>query len=250
VGPLAASLVGEVMTERPPEPGDFESMTDAQLRSVPLRRLQSFVKGTWGEKPQAAEVLHAGDPIPEDLRCTGVTPHEPHRQQFGSDYLGGYWCAGNGEVPLLTESTPHSDGVAESAAPSYQVYVGAEMTAIDVYSDARVPPGVVLIGAAAQIQDVIRSTEPPPPTLEVDEPHCSTCTCGRRAPVQRGHKSEHRREMPPGTISWAEHLEAYTAHAAQFGGSMSAERIAGWDGFGYWELTQLLGHEPTTWQPR
>ena len=30
----------------------------------------------------------------------------------------------------------------------------------------------------------------------------------------------------------------------------SAERIAERGGFGYWEITELLGREPNTWEPR
>lgn len=52
----------------------------------------------------------------------------------------------------------------------------------------------------------------------------------------------------PGTISWAEHLEAYEVYAAKYGGSQSAERIAARAGFGYGEITILLGHAPRTWQ--
>lgn len=66
----------------------------------------------------------------------------------------------------------------------------------------------------------------------------------RRAPVQGKP-----RERAPGTISWREHLEAYASYAAQFGTSQSAERLAERGGFGYEELTNLLGHEPTTWVP-
>lgn len=83
------------------------------------------------------------------------------------------------------------------------------------------------------------------------EKHCETCICGRRAPVQadRGHKPG---EKPKGygTIAWAEHLEAYGTYSGRYGKSQSAERLAERGGFAYWELADLLGHEPKTWQPR
>lgn len=79
--------------------------------------------------------------------------------------------------------------------------------------------------------------------------HCETCICGRRAPVQ-AESSLKRGEKPAGTISWAEFEEAYAAYAVLYGRSQSAERLAERAGFGYWELTDLLGHEPTTWSVR
>ena len=74
--------------------------------------------------------------------------------------------------------------------------------------------------------------------------HCPTCICGRRAPVQGDYGKTRR---APGTVTWAEHEEAYTAYAARFGTSQSAERLAERGGFGYQEMTHFLGHEPTTW---
>jgi hypothetical protein len=76
------------------------------------------------------------------------------------------------------------------------------------------------------------------------ERHCSSCICGRRAPVQ-GEYGEQRRAA--GTVTWAEHEEAYTAYAAMFGTGQSAKRLAERGGFSYDEITKLLGHEPTTW---
>lgn len=78
----------------------------------------------------------------------------------------------------------------------------------------------------------------------LDAPHCSTCICGRRAPVQGDHGKNPR---APGTVTWAEHQEAYTAYAARYGTGQSAQRLAERGGFGYQEMTGLLGHEPTTW---
>lgn len=74
--------------------------------------------------------------------------------------------------------------------------------------------------------------------------HCPSCICGRRAPVQGDHG---KRRRASGTVTWAEHEEAYTAYAAQYGTRQSAERLAERAGFGYQEMTELLGHEPTTW---
>lgn len=77
----------------------------------------------------------------------------------------------------------------------------------------------------------------------------------RRAPVQgdfRGHPSD-RTGAPgedPGTISWAEHLEAYEPYAKRYGRDQSPERIAERGGFGYAELVDQLGHAPRTWRPR
>lgn len=55
---------------------------------------------------------------------------------------------------------------------------------------------------------------------------------------------------PKGTIAWAEHLEVYEKYAARYGHQQSAGRLAERGGFGYWEATDLLGHEPTTWEAR
>lgn len=55
---------------------------------------------------------------------------------------------------------------------------------------------------------------------------------------------------PAGSISWAEHLEAYAVYAARYGHDQSAKRLAERGGFGWYELVKLLGHEPTTWRAR
>jgi hypothetical protein len=88
----------------------------------------------------------------------------------------------------------------------------------------------------------------------VSEQHCATCICGRRAPVQGDYPDEKRRAAEqgkpphgPGTVSWEEHLLAWSAYAAH-GHSQSAERLAQRGGFGYGEMTELLGHEPKTWR--
>jgi hypothetical protein len=75
-----------------------------------------------------------------------------------------------------------------------------------------------------------------------------------RAPVQGDHDEVRRKRLgkrshPPGTISWAEHEEAYSAYALRHGHGQSALRIAERGGFGYDELVWLLGLEPRTWEP-
>lgn len=54
---------------------------------------------------------------------------------------------------------------------------------------------------------------------------------------------------PFGTVSWAEHVEAWEPYARRFGASQSAERIAARGGFGLIELIQQLGRFPRTWEP-
>jgi hypothetical protein len=61
-------------------------------------------------------------------------------------------------------------------------------------------------------------------------------TVGETAPVQ----------SPYGTVAWSEHVEAWDVYSKRHQGQ-SAERIAERAGFGYGELTTLLGHEPTTY---
>lgn len=75
------------------------------------------------------------------------------------------------------------------------------------------------------------------------EKHCESCTCGRRAVVQASSKSA------PGTISWAEHLEAWNGYAREYGSQQSPERINQRGGFGYDELESFLGRKPSTFVP-
>ncbi len=73
----------------------------------------------------------------------------------------------------------------------------------------------------------------------------------RRAPVQgEGWSPRKAGYRAPGTITWAEHLEAFEVYAKRYGRDQSAERLAERGGFGFGELTMLLGHEPTTWRER
>lgn len=80
----------------------------------------------------------------------------------------------------------------------------------------------------------------------MSEKHCETCICGKRAPVQ----GNRRLGNGPGSITWAEHLQAYSGYVARWGGGQTAERLSERGGFCYGELVDLLGHEPKTWEPR
>lgn len=68
---------------------------------------------------------------------------------------------------------------------------------------------------------------------------------GRRAPVQG--TPPHR---PPGTVDWEEHERAAADYMRRFPNGQDAEVLARRGGFDYGELTDHLGHEPRTWQPR
>lgn len=55
-----------------------------------------------------------------------------------------------------------------------------------------------------------------------------------------------------GTVAWWEHEEAWVDYARRYpyaGSRQDAERVAERGGFSYAELTNHLGHEPTTWRP-
>jgi hypothetical protein len=79
----------------------------------------------------------------------------------------------------------------------------------------------------------------------MNDRHCETCICGRRAPVQASRESG----RSSGTITWAEHLSVWTAYAAKYDERQSAERIAERGGFGYDEIIYLTGKPPTSWEP-
>lgn len=51
-------------------------------------------------------------------------------------------------------------------------------------------------------------------------------------------------KIPPGTITWTEHLEVYEAYAKRFGRDQSAERIAERGGFGKDEAEMVLKRSP------
>lgn len=53
---------------------------------------------------------------------------------------------------------------------------------------------------------------------------------------------------PPGTVAWSEHIEAWDEYARRGHGDQSALRVHERGGFGYHEITALLGHEPATWE--
>lgn len=93
---------------------------------------------------------------------------------------------------------------------------------------------------------------PTPAGQPTEVRHCETCICGRRAPVQSeyANPAKGRKAIGPGTVAWSEHLEAYAGYSGRYGTSQSAERLAQRGGFGYYEMVEFLGHEPTTWSAR
>lgn len=72
----------------------------------------------------------------------------------------------------------------------------------------------------------------------------------RRAPVQADGYSRQPGYVPPGTITWEEHMQVYACYAKRYGTSQSAERLAERAGFGKSEAETLLGRPLTTWEPR
>lgn len=72
----------------------------------------------------------------------------------------------------------------------------------------------------------------------------------RRVPVQGDPLKKGRPSRVAGTITWAEHLEAYIAYSERFVTSQSAEDVVARGGFGYDELSVYLGRSPSTWEPR
>jgi hypothetical protein len=71
----------------------------------------------------------------------------------------------------------------------------------------------------------------------------------RRAPVQ-GERRGRDESIPPGTVSWEEHVAAWKVYSERFFNGQSAERIAEHGGFAYSELVELLGRAPKTWERR
>lgn len=70
-----------------------------------------------------------------------------------------------------------------------------------------------------------------------------------RVPIQDEDRQARRGPKPQGHVSWEEHLEAWTEYHRHHD-QQDADTIARRGGFGYWEITDLLGREPTTWEPR
>lgn len=83
----------------------------------------------------------------------------------------------------------------------------------------------------------------PPSLCTRKPPPCPRCS---RAPVQQSDRANPQR--PRGTVAWWEHELAWHDYHRRWPGQ-SAERIAERGGFGWDELVDQLGHEPTTWQP-
>jgi len=79
----------------------------------------------------------------------------------------------------------------------------------------------------------------------------------KRAPVQGDgqyclREDDRRRAGArcPGSVAWWEHEAAWLGYAKRFPGcarDQDAKCIAERGGFGYSEMTEYLGHEPTTW---
>lgn len=88
--------------------------------------------------------------------------------------------------------------------------------------------------------------------MTASRPHCASCSCGRRAPVQSSRAGEMESvrwpSKPAGTVSWAEHCLAWESYANRYGHQQTAERMAERGGFSYAELVLFLGHDPETWQ--
>lgn len=71
----------------------------------------------------------------------------------------------------------------------------------------------------------------------------------KRARVQ-GDFRHPRGHRPGGTVAWSEHVEAWNGYHARYPSiNQDAQRIHDRGGFGYWEMTNLMGHEPVTWRP-
>ncbi len=95
---------------------------------------------------------------------------------------------------------------------------------------------------AAQAEEIAR--------VKSGREHCPSCICGKRAPVQADHYSRPKPARGPGSITWAEHLLAWSGYAHENGRGQTAQRMAERGGFSYHELTVYLGREPTTWEGR
>lgn len=69
-----------------------------------------------------------------------------------------------------------------------------------------------------------------------------------RAPIQGEASNCRRGPKPRGSVTVEEHEMAWVEYHRQYS-QQSARTIADRGGFGYWEITDLLGHEPKTWEP-
>lgn len=72
--------------------------------------------------------------------------------------------------------------------------------------------------------------------------------CDRRAPVQADERGTQR--VGAGTVTWMEHEQAWQWYAGKYGSDQTAERIAERGGFGYFEMADYLGRQPSTWRAR
>lgn len=64
------------------------------------------------------------------------------------------------------------------------------------------------------------------------------------------HRYKGNRPNKPGTITWAEHVQASAEHASRYGIGRGPKDIATDGGFTYLELVALLGRPPNTWKPK
>lgn len=84
-----------------------------------------------------------------------------------------------------------------------------------------------------------------------EEPERRTRTQGDGAYTLRLDDPRRKGARYPGTVAWWEHEEAWLGYRKRFPSSardQDAEMIARRGGFSYNEMTEYLGHEPTTWQ--
>lgn len=88
--------------------------------------------------------------------------------------------------------------------------------------------------------------------VHVPDPCCTECSCGtgRRALVQAVRDYRGKVVKVAGTIAWWEHERAWLAYRAQHWGHQSADETAQRGGFEWYELVDLLGREPETWEER
>jgi hypothetical protein len=62
-------------------------------------------------------------------------------------------------------------------------------------------------------------------------------------------RPQHDPGTVPGSIAWAEHVEAWRVYAARCAADQTADRVAERGGFDWYELCSFLGREPRTWRP-
>lgn len=80
---------------------------------------------------------------------------------------------------------------------------------------------------------------------------CSNPPTANMARIQGegGRLGRTSKDIPDGFISWDEHHEAWAVYSQRWSGQ-SSEDVESRGGFGYHEITKLLGRPPRTWVPR